>query len=110
ALPGGAIPTSRLLAHLERDPDEYVVDPWVINRHTIVAVDGDRVVVAAHLLRYGRGEQVSEDYDDAGEIAWLVCWPEAVDAGRAVLGAGFERLRAWGCRVWYANGNLPCPG
>ena len=110
AMPGGAIPTARLLGHLERDTDEYVVDPWVIGRHTLVAIDRDRVVAAAHLLRYGRGEHVGDDYDDAGEIAWVICWPDQVDTGRALIDAALDRLRAWGCRVWYAAGNLPCPG
>ena len=109
-IPGGAVPTARLLGQLERDPDEYVVDPWVIDRHTLVAVDADRVVAAAHLVRYGGGEPVSPDYHDAAEITWLVCWPDSLPAGRAVLDAALDRMRAWGSRTWYANGNLPCPG
>lgn len=110
ALPGGAIPTSTLLSQLEQDSDEYIVDPWVVDRHTLVAIEADRVVAAAHLRRYGTAEPVGPDYQDAAEIAWLLCWPDHLLGGRAVLDAAIEHLRSWRSRIWYADGNLPCPG
>ncbi len=38
---------------MERDPGEYIVDPWVIERETWVAIEDDRLVAAVHLHRYG---------------------------------------------------------
>ena len=52
-VPGWAVSTSTLLNHLERDPDEYVVGPWVRERRTLVALERDRVVAATLLRRYG---------------------------------------------------------
>lgn len=109
-LPGGAVPTSVLLSQLERDAHEYIIDPWVIDRHTIVGIERDRVVAAAHLKRYGRDERVSESYRDVGDIYWFVCDPKALDVGRAVLEAACGRLAHWGVRTWYADGTLPCLG
>lgn len=73
-LPGGSIPVSTLLSQMERDQGEYVIDPWVTERHTIVGLQRDRVAAAAHLKRYGTDPRVSESYSDAGSIDWIVCW------------------------------------
>jgi hypothetical protein len=43
-LPGSALPVSALLAQFEREPAQYVVDPWVIDRVTLVAIERDRVL------------------------------------------------------------------
>ena len=43
-LPSGSIPASALLAQIERDPSEYVIDPWVRQRLTVVGIEGDRLV------------------------------------------------------------------
>lgn len=109
-LPGGAVPVAVLLSQLERDTHEVIVDPWVVDRHTLVAIERDRVVAAAHLKRYGTDSRVSESYHDTGEIAWFVCDPKADDAGRAVLGAAIAHLGRWGVRLWYGDGGLPCLG
>ena len=109
-LPGASIPVSTLLSHLERDTAEPIVDPWVIDRHTIVGIDADRVVAAAHLKRFGCDERVSEDYKDTGEIAWLVFDPNCRPTAQALMAAAFETLTRWESRIWYADGNLPCLG
>ena len=109
-LPGGAIPVAGLLSQLERDTHEYVVDPWVVDRATVVGIERDRVVAAAHLKRYGADARVSASYHDAGEVAWLVSDPKEGQAGEAVLGAATDQLRRWGSRVWYGDGSLPCLG
>jgi len=109
-LPGGSIPVSTLLAQLERDSGEYVIDPWVVDRHTIVGIERDRVVAAAHLKRYGSDATVMPDYVDAGSVDWVLCWPDHLDAGRAVLGAAVAHLARWKTRIWYADGSLPCLG
>lgn len=108
-VPGWSVPAAALLAQLEREPGEYVVDPWVTDRATIVGVERDRLVAAAHLRRYADGDRVGRDYRNAGEIAWLLCWPDHPDAGHAVAGAAVSVLDAWGVRVQYADGSLPTP-
>lgn len=106
-VPGWAVPTAALLSQLEREPGQYVVDPWVLERSTVVAVERDRLVAAAHLKRYADDERVSDSYRDAGEIDWLLFWPDDVDAGRAVIDAAVQQLDAWAVRVQYADGSLP---
>lgn len=110
-LPGGSIPASTLLAQMERDTHEYVTDPWVTERRTIIGAAADRLVAAAHLKRYGAPTpSVSASYADAGVIAWLICWPDHVDTGRDVVGAALDQLHEWQTRIWYADGSLPCLG
>ena len=107
AIPGGAVPVATLLSQMERDPAQFVIDPWVIDRCSFVGLAADRVVAAAHLRRYGTDTRVSGDYADAGEIAWLICDPSQLDVGRAVLAAATAQLTEWNVRVWYADGSLP---
>jgi hypothetical protein len=57
-VPGVAVSVNTVLSQLERDPGEFIVDPWVAERATLVAVQRGRVVAAAHLLRYGTGDEV----------------------------------------------------
>ncbi|MDQ3680073.1 MAG: GNAT family N-acetyltransferase [Actinomycetota bacterium] len=109
-LPGGSIPASALLSQMERDTGEYIIDPWVTERRTIVGLERDRVVAAAHLKRYGTDARVSRDYCDAGSVDWIVCWPNCLDAGRSVMQAALEQLRKWDVQIWYADGSLPCLG
>lgn len=109
-LPGGAVPVAALLSQLERDAHEPIVDPWVVDRHTVVAVEDDRLVAAAHLKRYGADDRVGVSYRDLGEIHWLIFDPRSRDAGRTVLEAAMAQLSAWGVREWGADGNLPCLG
>ena len=52
-LPGATLSVQQVLSQLEREPREYIVDPWVVDRVTLVAEQRGRVVAAAHLLRYG---------------------------------------------------------
>lgn len=108
-LPGGYVPPATLLSDLEHPLGEFVIGPWVTDLATFVAIERDRVVAAAHLRRYGADSRVSAGYRNAGEIVWLVYWPNHLDAGRAVMGAATDHLVSWGVRVQYANGTLPCP-
>lgn len=110
-LPGGSIPASTLLAQMERDTQEYVTDPGVTERRTIIAGKADRLVAAAHLKRYGdQIPPVTASYADAGVIDWLICWPDQIDTGRILLQAALDQLREWRTRIWYADGSLPCLG
>ena len=99
-----------VLAQLEREPGEFVVDPWVAERATLVAVERDRLVAAALVLRYAASPEVAADLRGAGELRWIVCWPESVEAGSAVAAAALEQLTRWGVRRRYADGALPAAG
>jgi GNAT superfamily N-acetyltransferase len=115
-VPGVSVSVNTVLSQLERDPGEFIVDPWVAERATLVADQRGRVVAAAHLLRYGQSEQVGESLREAGEISWLLYWPEATywpdsaEAADALVSACLAQLRRWGVARWYADGALPAPG
>jgi GNAT superfamily N-acetyltransferase len=115
-MPGVLVSVNTVLSQLERDPGEFIVDPWVADRATLVAEQRGRVVAAAHLLRYGPGEEVGEAYRDSAEINWLLYWPRATHwrdseaAAAALMAACLERLAAWGTGHWHADGALPAPG
>jgi hypothetical protein len=52
-VPGVSVSVNTVMSQLERDPGEFIVDPWVAERATLVAEQRGRVAAAAHLLRYG---------------------------------------------------------
>ncbi len=114
-LPGVTVPPNAVLGQLEREPGEYVVDPWVTNRHTLVAVDRGRIAGAAHLLRYADDERVNASLRSAGEIRWLLFWPGQNPAGAADMAevadalttAATAHLR--GCTRIGAEFGLPAP-
>ena len=109
-VPGWALPAPYIVRRLERNPGQYVIDPWVIERRTLCALERERLVAAAHLLRYGTGPEVSRDYEGAGDIAWFLAWPRAPEAGAALLEAACAELEAW--RVgepWAGDSGLPAP-
>ena len=114
-VPGLAVSVNTVMSQLERDPGEFIVDPWVAERVTLVAEQRRRVVAAAHLLRYGAGEEVGKAYRDSAEISWLLFWPEAsywpdsAAAAGALMDACLDRLRAWGTGRWEADGRCPLP-
>ena len=108
-VPGWALPVSALLAQFEREPAQYVVDPWVIARTTLVAIERDRIVAGAHLKRYAADGRVSPDYYGAGEIAWLVAWPRKHEAALALAHACTAQLDEWQVRRQWADGALPTP-
>lgn len=109
-IPGASIPASILLSQLEHPIGEYVIGSWVTDLATFVAVDRGRVVAAAQVRRYADDERASESYRNTGEIVWLLCWPEHLDAGRAVRDASLEQLSEWHVCQWYGDGSLPVPG
>jgi hypothetical protein len=65
-VPGVSVSVNTVMSQLERDPGEFIVDPWVAERSTLVAEQRGRVVAAAHLLRYGTGAEVGETIRGAG--------------------------------------------
>jgi ribosomal protein S18 acetylase RimI-like enzyme len=115
-VPGVSVSVNTVMSQLERDPGEFIVDPWVAERRALVAEQRGRVVAAAHLLRYGAGAEVGESTRGAGEINWLLYWPEAsywpdsAAAADALLTACLAQLRRWPVSRWHADGALPAPG
>ena len=115
-VPGMSVSVHSVLSQLEHEPGEFLVDPWVVERMTLVGEQRGRVAAAAHLLRYGDDDAVGPDYRGAGEIRWLLCWPPAPyapdtqQAGEAVAGAAVAYLRRSGVRRLFADGALPAPG
>src|SRR5215470_15245545 len=89
-VPGQGVSVAAMLSHLEREPGEFIVDPWVAERVTLVAEQDNRVVAAAHLLRYGAEENVGALYRGSGEIRWLVFWPEGPVSGNPWWTAGTQ--------------------
>jgi GNAT superfamily N-acetyltransferase len=104
------------MSQLEREPTEPIVDPWVVERVTLVAEQRRRVVAAAHLLRYGTDTSVGEGHRDSADIRWFLFWPEApfwpdsTQAADALMAACVDQLDRWGVSQEGADGALPVPG
>ncbi|KUL45187.1 GNAT family N-acetyltransferase [Streptomyces regalis] len=114
-VPGASVSVNTVLSALERQPDEFITDPWVSERVTLVAEQRNYVVAAAHLLRYRSDDEVGPQYQDIGEIDWFVChpqasfWPDSDEAGDLLMHACLAQLARWNVRARYAGGELPAP-
>ncbi|AKN73855.1 hypothetical protein QR97_32690 [Streptomyces sp. PBH53] len=114
-VPGVSVSVNTVLSALERQPEEFVTDPWVGERATLVAEDRGHVVAAAHLKRYRADDEVGADYRDAGEIDWFLWHPPASfrpgteRAADLLMSACLARLARWQVRVRRASGDLPAP-
>ena len=119
-VPGMSVSVNAVLSALERQPGEFIEDPWVSERVTLVAEQADRVAAAAHLLRYFADERAGKAARDVGEIHWLLfwpeapaanpCWPDATDAAQALIAACMGQLEEWGVARQHAGGELPVHG
>jgi GNAT superfamily N-acetyltransferase len=120
-VPGMSVSVATVLSQLEREPGEFIIDPWVSDRVTLVAVERDRVAAAAHLVRYASDGRVSRAYRGAGEIRWLLFWPQGpvtsnpywadgTDAARQLIADCIRRFEAWGVTSQQAGGELPVVG
>ena len=117
-VPGMSASVHAVLSSLERRPGEFIVDPWVAERVTLVAEQASRVAAAAHLLRYFPDERAGAHFRDAGEIRWLLFWPQApagnlcwpTAAAEALMAACDAQFGSWGVSRRYASGDLPVPG
>ncbi|MBV9281761.1 MAG: GNAT family N-acetyltransferase [Chloroflexi bacterium] len=105
AVPGWALSEAALARHLERDDAQPITDPWVEERITLCAVEGYRVLAAAHLLRYGDGPEIGRAYRGVGEIAWVLAQPERADAAMSVLSTTGAQLARWGVRKTHGWGS-----
>ena len=108
-VPGRSVSVNSVLAQLEREPGEVVVDPWVTERTTLVAVRREQVVAAALLTRFAGDDRVSDSYRGGAEVRWLVCWPQDADAGDALAAACIATMERWGAATQWADGSLPAP-
>jgi GNAT superfamily N-acetyltransferase len=120
-VPGLGVSVSTVLGQLERQPEEFIIGPWASERMTLVAEQRQRVVAAAHLLRYAADERVGPAYRNTGMIQWLLFWPEAARTGRPYWTDGTEaaeklmaacigQLERWGVTSQCAEGELPVRG
>jgi GNAT superfamily N-acetyltransferase len=119
-VPGIGVSVAAVLSALERQPHEAIVDPWVSERCTLVAEQQDRVVAAAHLLRYFPDERAGRSYRGAGEIRWLLFWPEApvgnpywpdaTGAAEQLMATCLRHLEGWKVTTQGAGGELPVFG
>jgi GNAT superfamily N-acetyltransferase len=119
-IPGMSASASTVLSALERQPGEFIEDPWVAERVTLVAGQAGRIAAAAHLLRYFPDERAGAAARDAGEIHWLVfwpaapagnpCWPDATEAAEALIATCIGQLEQWGVTRQHAGGELPVRG
>jgi len=119
-VPGMSVSVNAVLSQLERDPGEFIVDPWVSERVTLVAEQRNRVAAAAHLLRYYPDDRAGESARDAGEIRWLLYWPLApvgnpfwpdmTGSAEALIAACADVFGRWGVTRQHADGELPVPG
>jgi len=119
-VPGLGASVSTVLSALERQPGEFIEDPWVSERVTLVAVQRGRIAAAAHLLRHFPDDRAGAAARDAGEIHWLLfwaeapagnpCWPDATEAAEALMAACTGQLEQWGVTRQHASGELPVRG
>jgi GNAT superfamily N-acetyltransferase len=119
-VPGMSVSVNRMLGSLERQPGEFIVDPWVSERVTLVAEQRSRIAAAAHLLRYYPDDRAGPAYRDAGEIRWLLYWPlapagnpfwpDVTGAAEALIAACTDVFGRWGVTSQHAEGELPVPG
>jgi GNAT superfamily N-acetyltransferase len=119
-IPGIGVSVATVLNQLEREPGEFIVDPWVGERKTLVAVQHDSIAAAAHLLRYRSDDRVDPSYRNTGEVRWLLFWPEgptanghwtaATRAAESLIAACIRQMEEWGVASVEAGGELPAPG
>ena len=119
-VPGMAVSVNTVLTSLERRSGEFIEDPWVSDRATLVAEQQGRVAAAAQLLRYYADERAGAPARNSGDIRWLLFWPEApagnpfwtsgTAAADAVIAACLGQLSKWGVADENAGGELPVPG
>jgi GNAT superfamily N-acetyltransferase len=119
-VPGMSVSVNTVLSSLERQPGEFIVDPWVSERVTLVAEQRNRIAAAAHLLRYYPDDRAGESARDAGEIRWLLYWPlapggnpfwpDVTGSAEALIAACADVFDRWGVTRQYADGELPVPG
>lgn len=104
-IPGWSLTADYFWERLKSEPQEYITDPWVVERKSIVGIVKDRVCAAAHIRRYGDDTR----WKGVGEIAWILFWPEEREAGEAVMAECRHQMNAWQVVDEQISGPLPVP-
>ena len=104
-IPGWSLTADYFWERLQSEPQEYITDPWVVERKSIVGIVKDRVCAAAHLRRYGDDTR----WKGTGEIDWILFWPEEREAGEAVMTECRRQMDAWQVVDEQISGPLPVP-
>ena len=105
AIPGWSLTPDYFWERLKSEPQEYITDPWVVERKSIVGIVRDRVCAAAHLRRYGDDTR----WKGVGDIDWILFWPGEREAGAAVLTECRRQMNAWQVVDEQISGPLPVP-
>ena len=105
AIPGWSLTADYFWERLKSEPQEYITDPWVVERKSIVGIVRDRVCAAAHLRRYGDDTR----WKGVGDIDWILFWPGEREAGAAVLTECRRQMNAWQVVDEQISGPLPVP-
>lgn len=119
-VPGWSLSTPFISSHLERNPGQYVTDPWVIERETICALERGRLLGAVHLLHLrirtrgrrglpgGREDRLVPGLatEPAGPLPVSYSFAESTEA---LLAAAVEQLAEWGAAKQYATEDLWLP-
>ena len=109
-IPGVMLSVNAVLSQLEHEPYENVVDPWVAERRCLVATRDEDIVAAALLHRFRADDDVGPHYRGSGEIRWLVCKIDALDAGARLLEAVLAQMESWRVAVIGAECSFPALG
>lgn len=106
--PGWAMSEQYIQRHLTVNPYQPIIDPWVVERKTLVALHRNQVVGAAHLLRYGTEEPVGGNYVGAVDIAWFLFWGGHETLAGELLAACHQQMDVWNARSRFAfDSHLP---
>ncbi len=109
-VPGWRLPSRVIAGSLEPAAQAAAVDPWVVERRTLCALDGDRLMGAAHVLRYGGGAEVGLACRGSAELAWMLFWPAAEVAAEALVKAVRTLVAEWRAGPLHAcDTSLPVP-
>jgi GNAT superfamily N-acetyltransferase len=124
-VPNVTVSVQSVLGQLEHEPGEYIVGPWVAERRALVVEWHERILAAAHLVRYGAHEGVGPAYRATADLRWFLFWPRplrpptagparsgpavAAQAADVLLAACLEQAAAWGSRQLGADAGLPAP-
>ena len=85
-VPNASVSTQALLSLMERDPGEFIVDPWVRERATLVAEQRGRIVAA--LARLG-GQLTGTLHAQRGEACAPAIWDALARVAGRVIFDGF---------------------
>lgn len=106
-IPGIVLSVNTVLAQLEHEPDENIVDPWIAERCCLVAERNHEVVAAALLHRFRADQDVGPMYRGGGEIRWLVCKTDALEAGAQLVDRALDQMSRWQVAMVGADCALP---